>query len=373
MLVYVLALLTAVANASASVLQRAANRKRPADELFHPRLIIRVLREPLWFAGIAALIISFFLLAGALGSGPISIVEPLVVLTLPLTLVIADITFGRHTRPAEWGAAAAITVGLVGVLFFLAPEAGPGALIPVATWAWGLGAAAACIAVLVVLAARAAVGSMVRPALLGVATGIGFGTNAALIKAMTAALERGGWAGLATTWQTYGVVVCGALAFFLLQAALGSGPLIAAQPGLTGAEPIVSILWGTIVFGEQVRGGLFYIGTGVSAAIMAAGIIALTRAFAAAVEPEGIAAAVSDDRFATRRLHSAPNPHGAFGLGDDLFRDDDLLPDHQQFPDADLAADDEHAPAVRPVGGDEEPRGVRRGAAGRHRPELEPD
>ncbi len=295
MLVYVLALLTAVANATASVLQRAANRKRPIDELLHPRLLIRVLREPLWFAGIAALIASFVLLAAALGSGPISIVEPLLVLTLPITLIAADFTFRRRTRPAEWGAIAAITVGLAGVLFFLAPETGPAEPISGSTWAWGLSSAAAAIGVLMVAAARSPVGSMARPALLGIATGTGFGTNAALIKAMTAALEREGWAGLATTWQTYGVIVCGTLAFFLLQAALGSGPLIAAQPGLTGAEPIVSIVWGTVVFGEQVRSGLYLLGTGVSAALMAAGIFVLTRAFDSAVEPDGLAAAVYDD------------------------------------------------------------------------------
>src|SRR5699024_10257547 len=140
------------------------------------------------------------------------------------------------------------------------------------------------------------------------ATGTGFGTNAALIKAMTAALDRQGWAGLATTWQTYGVIVCGTLAFFLLQAALGSGPLLAAQPGLTGAEPIVSIIWGTVVFGEQVRGGLYLLGTGVSAALMAVGIVVLTRAFDSTVEPEGLAAAVSDDATSTGGLMAELDP-----------------------------------------------------------------
>ncbi len=279
MLVYLLAVLTAAVNAAASVLQRAANRRRPADELFHPRLILRVLREPLWFAGLAAMIGSFVLLAAALASGPIVVVEPLLMLDLPLTLVFAALVFGRRTRRGEWAAVVAITAGLALLLYLLAPHGGDAADVSPGTWATGLGGTVAAIAVLLGLGARAPRGSLARPALLSLASGTGFGVTTVLTKAMTTEYEDGGIAGIVTSWPLYGLLVAGAAAFYLLQVAFGSGPLIAAQPGLTAAEPIVAMVWGVAVFGEQVRGG-WYTALSVPAAILiAAGVGVLIRSF----------------------------------------------------------------------------------------------
>ena len=47
---------------------------------------------------------------------------------------------------------------------------------------------------------------------------------------------------------------------FLTQAALNAGPLIAAQPGLTLSDPLISVLWGVLAFHEQVRQGWFILG-----------------------------------------------------------------------------------------------------------------
>ncbi|HEX9041545.1 MAG TPA: hypothetical protein VF838_11020 [Trebonia sp.] len=47
---------------------------------------------------------------------------------------------------------------------------------------------------------------------------------------------------------------------FLTQAALNAGQLIAAQPGLTRSDPLISVLWGVLAFHEQVREGWFVLG-----------------------------------------------------------------------------------------------------------------
>jgi hypothetical protein len=64
---------------------------------------------------------------------------------------------------------------------------------------------------------------------------------------------------------------------FLLQSAMNAGKLIAAQPGLTLSDPIVSILWGVFVFGEQVRGGWFTALAAASGLVMAGAVVALAR------------------------------------------------------------------------------------------------
>ena len=53
--------------------------------------------------------------------------------------------------------------------------------------------------------------------------------------------------------------------------------LVAAQPGVTAADPLVSILWGTFGFGEGVRGGGYLLLAVASAGVIAIGIVQLVR------------------------------------------------------------------------------------------------
>jgi hypothetical protein len=65
---------------------------------------------------------------------------------------------------------------------------------------------------------------------------------------------------------------------FLVQSALNAGRLIAAQPGLTLSDPIISILWGVLAFHEKVRGGLFpLLFAALSTVLMAGAVFALAR------------------------------------------------------------------------------------------------
>lgn len=115
--------------------------------------------------------------------------------------------------------------------------------MPRLSWVIGIGVNLAVIAALVIAARRGARGPR-RAALLGIAAGSAFGLTAALMKAMTDALARGGFTQIFLTWQTYAMIAAGGLAMFLLESSLNAGRLVAAQPGLTCADPIISILWG---------------------------------------------------------------------------------------------------------------------------------
>jgi hypothetical protein len=64
---------------------------------------------------------------------------------------------------------------------------------------------------------------------------------------------------------------------FLTQAALNAGPLIAAQPGLTLSDPLISVLWGVLAFHEQVRQGWFILGQVPCAGVIVAGVVMLAR------------------------------------------------------------------------------------------------
>lgn len=75
---------------------------------------------------------------------------------------------------------------------------------------------------------------------------------------MTNAASAHGLVAIFRTWQTYAMVAAGGFTLFLLQSALNAGPLVAAQPGLTAANPVLAFLWGVLVFGgESVRSGFY--------------------------------------------------------------------------------------------------------------------
>ncbi len=284
MLTYLLAVLAAAANATSSVLQRKANRQVPQKENLSLRLIASLLRRPAWFGGIAAVTAGFLLQAAALGNGELAVVEPILVLELPITLILAARVFGSRMRWREWGSALAMTAGLAALLYFLSPSGGRSAAVPWTAWVVGIGANLALVGAMVAWGRRGPAGggtdkdgsSARQAAVLGVAAGATFGLTAALMKGMTASATAGITA-VFTTWQLYAMIAAGALGMFLVQSAMNAGRLLAAQPGLTLTDPVVSVIWGVLVFHERVRGGwsiVLAVGGGV---VIAAAVVALAR------------------------------------------------------------------------------------------------
>ena len=274
MLAIGLAVLAALLNAVASVLQRWAGRAEPDERAFSIGLLFDLVRQPVWIAGIVAITTGFLTQVVALTLGHIAMVQPLMVAELPFAILLAASVFRLRPRRSEWVAIAALTVGLALFIFCLAPGGGDPLAAPTAAWLVGLGVTAAAVAG-AVLWGRSRRHEQ-RAALLGIATGVAFGLIAALASAVGAAY-RNGLAGVFASWQTYAVIVSGPAAFFLLQNALQAGRLVASQPGLTLANPIVSVGWGIGVFGEQVRGGGWIASSLLGAALIAAGTVLLAR------------------------------------------------------------------------------------------------
>ena len=73
------------------------------------------------------------------------------------------------------------------------------------------------------------------------------------------------------------MIATGIAGMFLLQSALNAGRLVAAQPGLTLTDPIVSILWGVLVFREQVRTGWFLAATVAGGLVLVGAVLVLGR------------------------------------------------------------------------------------------------
>ncbi len=283
MLTYALAVLAAGANATSSVLQRKANRDIPRRQNLSWRLIRSLLHQPVWFAGLLAVTAGFLLQAAALGTGELAVVEPILVLELPATLILASRVFHSHLGWREWTPAAVMTAALASLLYSLSPAQGRAASVPWYVWVIGIGVNLTVIGALVAWARRSPAGrgdrgrhSARRAALLGAAGGTTFGLTAALMKGMTETLA-GGFGAVLSSWQLYAMTAAGIGGMFLLQSAMNAGRLLAAQPGLTLSDPLVSILWGVLAFGEQVRGGQYLLLAILTGLVMAGAVVFLAR------------------------------------------------------------------------------------------------
>ncbi len=250
MIAIILALCAAASNAVATVLQRRAAREAPDSERFRLSLLLDLAKRPSWLGGIGGLIGGFLFQAAALSQGQLSLVQPLLAAELPLTLILAGRVFHKQLGRRAWLGALSMAVGLAVVLFGLSPQEGTGHASGTG-WAVALGIAAVVIIALVVFGRF---GHAAGAALLGTAAGLCFGVTAALMKGATVELSQS-VAAVFGSWQIYAMVATGILSVFLLQNALQSGTIIAAQPAVTLSDPVAGIALGIVLFNDQVRLG----------------------------------------------------------------------------------------------------------------------
>jgi hypothetical protein len=247
------ALLTAASNAAASVLQRKAAAQVPESRSMHVSLIGDLMRRRIWLAGIAMVIAAALFQASALATGPIALVQPIFIIELPVTLLLAVIV--NHDlaklRRLPWRAIATTTIALGAGLAI----ANPGGAIDRAegsSWVIALVVTAGFEAVLIGMA----VGMRGEPraALLGLSAACGYALTAALMKNAMADLDASAKE-FFTSWHVYATALAGVGALFLLQNALQAGSLVASQPMLTVGDALISIGYGVTLYSEQLRVG----------------------------------------------------------------------------------------------------------------------
>ncbi|MFF9086282.1 DMT family transporter [Streptomyces sp. NPDC014991] len=300
-----LALLAALSNASASVLQRRAAVQEPGEGGGAGSVVRRfnhVLRRRSWLAGAGLLALSGLLQAGALAVGSLSLVQPLLAAELLFTLAVGSVVFRRRPDGRTWLAFAALAGGLALFLLAAAPTAGRSGAPPRA-WLLGGGGVLGAV-VLLAVAARPAKGAS-RAALLGLASAVSFAATAALLKEAVGLLGEGPGA-MFGHWSPYATGVAGLVAFLLLQGALGAGSLTASQPALTLGDALTSVVLGWVLFAETIHLGLSLLPEAIGVALIGAGSIGLAHAQIVGGEWDTAAPARPRERDGTR----APTPRG---------------------------------------------------------------
>ncbi|CAL9341216.1 DMT family transporter [Streptomyces sp. NPDC090994] len=269
------ALLAALSNATATVLQRRAALTVPQSQGFRLSLVLDLLRRPVWLAGMLAVVVAGAGQAAALATGPLSLVQPLFVLELPLALLLASLSTGRRMPPVMWAGVAAVVAGLGIALGAASPYGGQGE-VSAPRWAFGLAAGAAAALLLAGAGLRRPVGKA-RAGCLGAATAVCYALTAALMKDSMRVLDTAGVTGFLTAWQTYAFAAAGVGAVLLLEHSMQGGPLVASQPALTLGDATVSLLLGVFLYLEHLRTGWWLLPQALGVALVVLGVLSLAR------------------------------------------------------------------------------------------------
>jgi drug/metabolite transporter (DMT)-like permease len=281
-LAVLLALAASFCTATASLAQRQGAKSVQTTGGFDARLLLRLVRRPVWLLGILSMIGGFAFQLTALRYGPLALVQPILSVELLLVFGFLALTGRRKVRVKvrDFVGATAMSAGVAVFLRLASPSGGR---LHAAGSSWLLAGLATLGVVLAALAVafrpgnHAATASSGRAGILGAATGIAWGFVAAVIKELSSHLGQGLGA-IFSTWSLYVLLVVGAAAMLLATQALAAGPLAASQPGFTILDPLAASLLGVFLFGEHVQTGPWDLaGEALALALVAVGAATLSR------------------------------------------------------------------------------------------------
>ena len=214
--------------------------------------LLRLLTSPRWWLSVAGDGVGLLLQVVALATGPVVLIQPLLVLALPVSLIVGFLIGGPRPRGADYGACASIIAGLA-VFFVLVGDPGNGE---------PLRPGAALLTILIGLAVGAAILLAVRgrrPAIravgYGCVAGGFFGMVGVMINTVAQTFDASSWSGFAHVEglvPLIGAVALGALGFTLTQISFQIGALGASFPANESTAPLVAVLLGAVLLHEEV-------------------------------------------------------------------------------------------------------------------------
>jgi hypothetical protein len=277
------AIVTAIAAAavlglSAAIDQRSTKKVKTREPL-SPRLILDLVRQPLWLIAIGANVVGFALQVVALAYGSLALVQPLLVCDLLFAVLIAWYLRQRASEPQPdmkpiWTGVAVTTIGLAGFLAIGQPTPGH-------TQARLSMLAPLAVGYVVVVGACLVVANRNRdlqPLALATGCGVSYGVAAFVIKLLTSEFG-GGLGAVFTNWPIYVFIVVGPAGFILNQNALQQGTLLApVQAIISVADPVISVALGIAWLDVRLRSSpAAIVGEVVSFLLLTIGIIMTSR------------------------------------------------------------------------------------------------
>jgi drug/metabolite transporter (DMT)-like permease len=227
----------------------AANKTMGASQL------VNMVTNPRWLGALAVVVCGFLLHVTAITMAPVTVIQPLGILAVPWSILMASKIHGHRITGRMW---LAVGITLAGIVIFTslaaanpAPEHNthPEAVLRGSLVVYGLSV------VFIVLAVR---GKSALWRSLWWATGGAFlfGLSSALIKALSVMLRAPGFMYSTWFWVLGGIfVVTLAAGGLLIQQGYACGPAEVVVGSMDTTDPIVGVSFGLILLGEGARIG----------------------------------------------------------------------------------------------------------------------
>ncbi len=234
--------------AGAAVEQRQA-AAAPQSSAGRPRLLLLLVRQPLWLLGMLAQIGGFAAHAVALRSGPLATVQMLVAAELVVAVVFVRVWSGRPLSPASWAAALTVVGGSAVFLAVTSSDHRQAVSHPNYVMAAALGTAVLGGAALAAAVAGLRATGRGRAVLLAVAAGLADACSAVVTLGFSHVASHGVVA-LFTSWTVYALIVCGVGNVLLTQTAYQTGQPMITLPIIACVTPVASVAIGIGLLGE---------------------------------------------------------------------------------------------------------------------------
>ena len=276
----VLAVLFALASAltiawGTVVRHRIAEEAPDASGELRDSPILRVIRRPLWWAGLSTAFLGYGFQVVALGFGPLLIVQPILCLSLMFTLPLSSIYQKQKISKAElfW---AFVLSAAVAIIVIVGNPAHGDVQPTLRRWIPAL-----LIGGAVLIALDRFAYTRIRHEkafFLGVVTGAIFGYVAVLSKATVNLFMTGGIDALIFNWEGYALIGMATLGTIVQQSSFNAAALKHSLPAMTVAEPFVAFALGYAVLNERFQVvGFEWLLMVLAAAAMVVSTFALSR------------------------------------------------------------------------------------------------
>lgn len=237
--------------------------------------ILRVIRRPLWWAGLSTAFLGYGFQVVALGFGTLLIVQPILCLSLMFTLPLSSIYRKQRISGVElfW---AFVLSAAVAVIVILGNPAHGDLQPTLRRWIPALLIGGAALFALDRFAYTRL--RHEKAFLLGIVTGAIFGYVAVLSKATVNLFIDDGLHGLVFNWEGYALIGMATLGTIVQQSSFNAAALKHSLPAMTVAEPFVAFTLGYAVLGERFQvSGFEWVFMAVAAAAMVLSTFALSR------------------------------------------------------------------------------------------------
>ncbi len=270
---------SAVVYGTSIVVQHRVAQEHADDGAESAKGLMRLVRHPVFLLAIAGDLVGFIFNIVALSAGNVVVIQPLVVLMLPVALAVSVIMGApRPTRASYLGC-----VGLLGGLGVFLALIGEPATESVPRPRHILMAVLAVLVIggLLVLLASGR-GRTFRGAVYGGVAGAYFGTLAVMVDAASDRVSAQGVGALFTTPRgavpLLGVILLGAAGIALTQLSFQVGALGATLPANLAADPAMGVIFGAVLLREHVPLSLPHlVGYLLCLAAVVAGAVALAQ------------------------------------------------------------------------------------------------